>query len=60
MMIGNKCDLDDYREVTLEESEKFAKHFNVEDVLETSAKVFLQLLKFFLNLVHQVMYPHFF
>ena len=39
MLIGNKHDLDEFREVSLEEAQRFADYYDIRDVLETSAKV---------------------
>lgn len=38
MLIGNKCDLEDKRDVSAAEANSFANHFDIGDTLETSAK----------------------
>ena len=39
MLIGNKCDLSNRREVSKEEAVSFMEHYEIGDNLETSAKV---------------------
>jgi len=38
MLIGNKCDLENRREVSDEEMKTLAEHYEIEETLETSAK----------------------
>jgi GTPase SAR1 family protein len=37
-MIGNKCDLEDKREVKFEDADKIVKEYSIFSFLETSAK----------------------
>ena len=37
VLVGNKCDLEDKRKVSLQEGQELAKHYNI-PYLETSAK----------------------
>ena len=47
--MGNKCDLNEKREVTFEEGQEMAKHFGIE-FLETSAKDVININECFLNM----------
>ena len=46
MLIGNKTDLDNCREVPRDEPRKFANHHQIDEVLETSAKVIIPVYYF--------------
>ena len=39
MLIGNKCDLSQKREVSKDDAHSFTEHYGIGDNLETSAKV---------------------
>lgn len=46
LLVGNKIDIAENREVTLEEARSCAAHYNMIDTLEASAKVMLVILNF--------------
>ena len=53
LLIGNKSDLSNHREVTLEEAEQFAQSHQI-DYLETSAKDSSNVTKAFVKLTTQI------
>lgn len=54
VLAGNKCDLADKREVTVEQGEALAKKFGV-PFFETSAKTRHNINEIFLNLTKQIL-----
>jgi GTPase KRas protein len=57
LLVGNKCDLDDNREVTLEEGESLAKQFTI-PFMETSAKKHINVDECFYQLVREIRKVH--
>ena len=53
MLVGNKCDLEDKREVSSQEGQKLAKSFN-SAFKETSAKTRMNVEEAFYDLVRQI------
>eukprot|EP01091_Cochliopodium_minus_P021421 TRINITY_DN979_c0_g2_i2.p1 TRINITY_DN979_c0_g2~~TRINITY_DN979_c0_g2_i2.p1 ORF type:complete len:109 (-),score=21.46 TRINITY_DN979_c0_g2_i2:38-364(-) len=53
VLIGNKCDLEDEREVTRKEAEEMAKSWNI-PFFETSAKMNTNVNEAFLSIIEEI------
>ncbi|XP_068107928.1 ras-related protein Rab-43 [Hyperolius riggenbachi] len=58
LLIGNKLDMHMYREVSLEEAEKLAKHHDLLNVIETSAKDSSNVEDAFVKMAVELMMRH--
>ncbi|KAM9327144.1 ras-related protein Rab-43 [Gastrophryne carolinensis] len=58
LLIGNKSDMHQFREVTLEEAENLAKYYDIISILETSAKDSSNVEEAFVKMAMELMMRH--
>ncbi|XP_018412687.1 PREDICTED: ras-related protein Rab-43 isoform X2 [Nanorana parkeri] len=58
LLIGNKSDIHDLREVPLQDAENLAKHYDIISVIETSAKISSNVEEAFVKMAMELMMRH--